>query len=366
MCEVRKTLILGGFALLLSGCIGDASLNNGLSPVLQSESVERGSMRKKKILLALREDAEFGLNREVNWYDVTVAGFNFVDDQCTSYFNQLYKLRRSTNAAKSGINAFDKTTNAILAATGNNVLTISIVAQAFGLASDLVDAYSDTFLYNLPPSETSRFVRELQRAYRNGIAAQQSVITSPAETYHQLQEYLNICLPQTIEARLIERIATTSAATVPTAAGSVDVVVGDQFGLEERTFIVESKHSKTLAQMQRITNPIRSAKKRVILENPSNTSVNTIGDFEPRLSDPRIRAFQRALCVPVDGDMGAVTRGAIVEFFEGANIPRPQIAKNGLMRSDIPRLNEAIAMYPDCSTNTHDSARQLGQLVARG
>ncbi|MCP4073832.1 MAG: hypothetical protein GY742_19210 [Hyphomicrobiales bacterium] len=323
----------------------------GPSPVLQASQVAEYSNNRKLILSSLRNDAAGYVDASVTWYDVTLAGFNFVDDQCTLYFNHLFKLRRNSKAAKSGLTAFGATTNAILAVTGSSTLSMTAVAQAFGLASQLVDIHSDTFLYNLPPSETSQFVREMQRAYRDGVALQSGAITGPTVTYHKIQEYLNLCLPQTIEARLVKHVSDAKAVPVGNASGTaVDVVVGNPMTLEQKARLAVINNAN-------VTLPI-------IIEPPKTQGSGN--KFEEQLSRNKIGRIQKALCVvPVDFKWGPATRAAVVEFYNGVGQPRPHIAQTGITARDMPKLEKALLASPVCNAvGKHKSAFQLGQLYS--
>src|ERR1700730_15736131 len=90
------------FFPLLSGCILEgASGVRGPAPIMDAGQVEAASANTYRILSALAADANQDLKTPASWYSVTEAGFNFVDDQCTAYFDQLFFLNRQREAAKS-------------------------------------------------------------------------------------------------------------------------------------------------------------------------------------------------------------------------------------------------------------------------
>ena len=206
----RRFFVLLALAPALTSCISSpAQRFVGLSPVLEADAVERSSGRVRRVMAALAQDAGGG-----SYYDVTEAGFNYIDDRCMEYFSELFYLNRRREATKAGLGAFDKTTSAILAATGAATLTMGVIAQAFGLASNLADIAAGTYLYQLPPATTLSFVKKLQGAYREAASAKRGQINSPATAYHIIQEYLSLCLPPVIEAKLVEHVADAAASPV--------------------------------------------------------------------------------------------------------------------------------------------------------
>jgi hypothetical protein len=338
----------------LGGCAAGDELTFGPSPVLQATETQRSTDNRLLVLSSLREDAAGGVDAPVTWYDVTIAGFNFVDDQCTTYFNDLFKLRRRNEAAQSGLSAFNGTTNAILAATGSTTLSMVAVAQAFSLGSKLVDIHSDTFLYNLPPSETSQFVNEMQRAYRDGVELQRGAINSPMEAYHRIQGYLSLCLPQTIEARLVRHVSDAKAAAVGNVSGTdVDVVVSSPITLEEK-----AQRATRLAIIERPDVPL-------LRIDPAPKTAGSLNAFEQRLTRAQILQVQKVLCVKdVDGSWGASTRAAVVEFFNGAGTPREHIAQKGISDTDWETLFAEVAGRPDCKDRSENkSAFEFGKLA---
>src|SRR5258708_3262427 len=114
---------------VLQGCMADPTKHYvGVPPVIDAASVEQSSNRISRIMNALARDTGGG-----TYYDLTEAGFNYVDDRCMEYFSELYYLDRRREATKAGLGAFSQTTNAILAATGASSLSMVAVTQAFGL-----------------------------------------------------------------------------------------------------------------------------------------------------------------------------------------------------------------------------------------
>jgi hypothetical protein len=143
---------------------------------------------------------------KVNYYEVAKAGFNYVDDQCRSYFDEMFFIDRGRSQLKSGLAAAGGTTAAILGITNASTLTMSVVATAFGFASTATDILAGTYLYALPPATTEGLVNRFQIKYRDAAAQTQATINTRAEAYYQIQNYLALCLPPRIEAEVVNAV----------------------------------------------------------------------------------------------------------------------------------------------------------------
>jgi hypothetical protein len=192
----------------LTGC-ADLGLRKGISPVLDASAVETAAMNQGAIIDALAREAGYPHPEDpstVNYYDVARAGFNYVDDQCRSYFDEMFFIDRGRSQVKSGLAAASATTAAILGVTNASTLTMSVVASAFGFASSATDIVSGTYLYALPPATTEGLVSRLQAKYRDDAAKAQGDINSRTEAYYRIQTYLALCLPPRIEAEIVNAV----------------------------------------------------------------------------------------------------------------------------------------------------------------
>jgi hypothetical protein len=136
-------------------------------------------------------------------------------------------------------------TSAIVTASSHNpAATLSVLAATFGLATALNDAIFQSYLFSEAPGLISRKVIELQDNYQQLVEKNQlpptkkAVVTqshqgskSPAQmtqttdtttvvvkpittaeqAYSAIQNYYNICLPQSIEGVLLQAVADSSA-----------------------------------------------------------------------------------------------------------------------------------------------------------
>lgn len=342
--KVRGIAMLAAIACF-SSCTTADQFYGGLPPVLDAADVERAASHRARILDALVRDAGYG-DRTVDWYDVTIAGFNYVDDSCSQYFDRLFKLQRKRDAARSAISVIGQTTNAVLAVTGAAQLSMAVVAQAFGLSSSLTDIAAGTYLYQLPPAPTRQFVAKLAAAYRDGTARQRKEIAaSPTVAYSHIRAYLDLCLPAGIEAQLIEHIgaATVTARADPGSSG-VTLAVASIRSAE----VVRALQAPTSASA-----PL-----------PSSPRPKPSGPYESMIDPEVVARIQRTLCLTPDRKLGPETRAAIKEFFRGRGEDRPDLDKTGVTEKDVRLLEEVAeaAGDKDCAARGVKSAFQVGDL----
>lgn len=314
---------------MVSGCNSGLSHRYvGPSPIIDAASVEQSSSRINRIMNALARDTGGG-----TYYDLTEAGFNYIDDRCMEYFSELFFLNRRREAVKAGFNAFNQTTSAVLAAADASTLSMAVVAQAFGLASSLTDIATGTFLYQLPPATTLTFVRKQQGAYRDGVAARASQIRTPTAAYRLIQDYLALCLPPVIEANLVEHVA--DARAVPVRGGSIANI---QIDVSTNT---TTRPTPPIDPIGRVTEPVKPVKPVVVVQP------NAKNDYERRLGRDRVIRIQQSLCVSSpSGVIDATTRTAVDEFFRGvqdgaAERTYPSAAESGIQAVHEDKLLQA-------------------------
>jgi hypothetical protein len=292
------------FALCLAGCYGWDD-RYGIKPVIDPASVETSTTNQIRILNALAQDAGLSEGTPEYWYYVAQAGFNYVDDQCTQYFDSIFFLDRSRSEIKSGLTAAGATTAAILGVTGASATSIAIAAQAFGLGVIGTDVVAGTYLYQVPPSTARGFVRELQLGFRKGAAARAQRIDSPTAAYHMIQNYLSLCLPPTIEAQIAKHVADAKVTPDPVTSSS-----GVSFGLN-----VTSGGTPPPAPVQPAVTVIKTSTAPLPTPPPAPTPVvnqNRLNPFEQQLTPLQIHVVQAVLCGPTDatGPLGASNSSA--------------------------------------------------------
>ena len=147
------------------------------------------------------------------WYYTALEGYNFVDGECDQYMDELYALDHGRDRFKSAVDSTGLLVNAIMATDPSSKVAMSIVAQAFGLASKYVDTFANSYLYSGHSSTVHHVVSEMQAAYRSKVVP--SAITSEPEAYQSIRGYLELCLPPTIEAKIDEALSASKASTTP-------------------------------------------------------------------------------------------------------------------------------------------------------
>jgi hypothetical protein len=149
-----------------------------------------------------------------------MTGFNVVDDACVSYIDDLWILERRKTRNGALLAATGAAAAGIVAANSHpSVITLAILAQAFGLASAYNTAISDSYLYTQNAATIKKLIRKTTEAYRTDIAKKVTTETevtyplgSPGAAYHHMREYLALCLPPTIQAQIEDLVANAKAA----------------------------------------------------------------------------------------------------------------------------------------------------------
>jgi hypothetical protein len=144
-------------------------------------------------------------------YQVTLAGFNFIDEQCDIYLHELFVIDKERDRLKAGLQAADKMSNAVLATVDVSKTTMAIVAQSFGLSTQLLDVATDSYLYKTNPGTILHIVAELQTAYRANTEKNKAFLISHPAVYAQIRGYLRLCLPPTIESKIENALAKATA-----------------------------------------------------------------------------------------------------------------------------------------------------------
>ena len=308
---VRRATAIVCLSAFLGGCYG-WEMRHGIDPVLDPAAVELGASNQTRILNALALDAQVPLGTSDAWYEVTQAGFNYIDDQCRAYFNAIFFLNRDKDQIKTGLTAAGATTAAILGVTGASATSIAIVAQAFGLGVVGTEVVAGTYLYQMPPAVAQGFVKELQLAYRDGAASRRNSIRTASAAYGMIQGYLALCLPPTIEAKIAEHVAGARGVPDPTTGNG-----NTQFGI---TTVTPPPVTRAEIRQNIITNPDAPLPSQHV--RPPRTGDTILDAYEGQISAKDIMKLQTLLCVTPDGKLGPLnssTRLAINNYL--ASIP---------------------------------------------
>lgn len=328
----------------LASC-ADTGLRTGIKPVLDVASVQNAASNQTAIINALVLDAGYDPQGSVNYYDVAQAGFNYVDDQCTAYFDYMFFFDRRRNEIQSGLAAAGATTGAILGLTNASTMSLGIVASAFGFASNATDIVAGTYVFG-HPAETMVLVNRLQTAFRNGAAKNHAFINSRTSAYYAIQRYLSLCLPPTIEGVIANQISATTAVGVPAGEGSL-VSVQTGSSLAPPGSSRPARHAPLIGPAPLTRQEVSATR----ITSPTSTITN--GPRTPDQLEKTTKSFtfqvQAALCVPkseIDGTLNSATVQSVGDFLRAINRPVPE-------KIDIlalqPFLAKAVQDVPNCT-----------------
>jgi hypothetical protein len=332
-------------AVLLSGCYG-LEKRYGIDPILDPVAVQTSSNNQIIILTALAQDANLGAVTPADWYQITEAGFNFVDDQCRLYFNELFFLNRDKERNKSLLIAGAATTAAILAATGGSKLSLEVVAQAFGFGGIANELVLGTYLYQLPPATTLGFVKEMQLAYREGAANRRALISNAPAAYHAIQDYLTLCLPPTIEAKMAEHIG--AARAVP------DSIRGNRsasFGITLTAPVPVTRQEIRAAvggDVVAAPPPVRQGSDVV---RPSGKITNVepgTGSRDLPASTDQWARYRATLCVTDENTLGPKTRQTLKLFKAAVNEKLSTNVSDDFTKRELSLIEQASVKFPTC------------------
>jgi hypothetical protein len=222
--SISKALAVVLLMLPLSGCAEFAnqwSDRYGPAPVPTALAISEAASREVAVVEALAIASGFSRGNppqtRSHWYAIILAGFNTVDDACTTYINDLWKLDRQRGRVKDILSASAAASAAIVGAAPNpSAQTLTILAQSFGLASAITNAFADSYLYAQSPSTVRTMVKKSRDAYRDDMAKNFSNVNYPmsssAAAYYHVREYLALCLPPTVDSQIDELVAKAKAA----------------------------------------------------------------------------------------------------------------------------------------------------------
>ncbi|MFD2056255.1 hypothetical protein ACFSQT_25250 [Mesorhizobium calcicola] len=218
--KLTKLVVSIGMLSFLQGCSGLEGANGwkyryGPDPLMPYQTVHTSLINEQDIMDAFATTAS-RKNADYTWYDTTIVGFNFIDEQCDAYLRELYALDHERDRLKSAISGTGLVVNAILAATPTAKVAMAIVAQAFGLTSQYADTFTNSYLYSGHSSTVLHVVSELQQAYRRQTIADKALINTEPESYQRIRGYLQLCMPPTIEAKIDEALGESKGSSADT------------------------------------------------------------------------------------------------------------------------------------------------------
>ena len=209
---VCSSLVAVGLGLGLGACskIPDFDSRYGPGPTIPEDAVTTKVDVQTTVMDYLYKKAaqdQHRTNTNTLWYEATLHGFNYVDEECSEYLRLNFRLTRMRDRDKGMIEAFSNTSSGLLKAASVADPTITTVTAAFGLGSALTSAYLGSYLFSMEPNVVFRTVTKLQNGYRTQAETTKANINSSATAYRAIQNYYTLCFPQTIEAKMSEFLA---------------------------------------------------------------------------------------------------------------------------------------------------------------
>jgi len=255
-----------------------------------------------------------------NWALIVQAGMNDIDQRCDAYLAWLDDRRRSRAPILNQITAISTATQSIARFSGVEGNSLSIVAEAFGIASHTFNNLNSRLILEVNHSTVQSVVVNRRNEYRIGMGATR--IDNRPAAIHALRSYLNICMPFTIEMEINTTITAfqfggPSALDRP-PPNSPDTVRGSMAAVIPR---------------EQISRPKRPELKR------DEELAKIFDNYNPAVHDAAyLRRIQDSLCAPQNefGKPGPVTMG-LVRIFESAYRYRQGTAparRNGKLDDD--------------------------------
>ena len=225
--KMTGVLILG---VGMSGCAVSEAVKGwdnryGPDPAMPLAKVQE-SIKNQNGIMAELENQVQGKDGSINYMNVTLAGFNFVDEQCDAYLKELFAIDQERNRLKSGITDTGLMTNAVLTATSASKASMALVTSAFGLSGQFSDSFADSYLYGKHTSTILTVVQKLQTAERDKLGSAKSKPSSRPEAYGWIRSYLQLCMPPTIEAQMEQALVGSQATGPKNADGNTATGTG--------------------------------------------------------------------------------------------------------------------------------------------
>ena len=138
------------------------------------------------------------------WQLVTDAGMNRLDLVCEEYTAAIFRFARDQRTFVSLLNDLQTAlTVALGLATAGTDLATGLIA-GFGLAEGAVNSLASGVLFAMGEARVRALVEEEQRAYR--LSLTRVTFRSRPQVVRALLDYHHICLPQAIEARILNAV----------------------------------------------------------------------------------------------------------------------------------------------------------------
>lgn len=161
-----------------------------------------------------------------NWILVVEAGINDINRRCDHYLEWLHKVSRRIRAKKRFLNASSVLTFGLMGNYAASRESLATVALAFGFAQDVLDIRRSRVLLDLDLATVRDVVQEAQILYIKDVA-KNAQVKRATQAEAVLREYLNLCLPGTIEHQVNKAVQTSFRLA---GAGKSTTGLGDFLG----------------------------------------------------------------------------------------------------------------------------------------
>jgi hypothetical protein len=146
------------------------------------------------------------------WYEITLAGFNYIDEKCDIYLHDVFIRGREARRTSSLLTLSGGTTSAILTAADASKEALEIVMQLFGLATGAANTIAESYLFKEEPSIVYGTAKKMRHAYRDDISKKYSTVAlTEASSYALIRGYLAQCMPENIETEIKAYVAAAAA-----------------------------------------------------------------------------------------------------------------------------------------------------------
>jgi hypothetical protein len=181
------------------------------------------------------------------WYNIAEWGFNVGRADCTIYLDNLFVMARERTRTNGLLLDISAAATAIVTATSPHSVALSIIAPAFGLAGNVSNRVFDSYLFSdTSPGLIQSKVKDLQDKYQDTMSNNRDKIRSSAAAYSAIQGYYNICLPQSIEGVLLEKIAGATATATDPGVPPKPAVVTTKSGATVTTTVKTAPAAQTV------------------------------------------------------------------------------------------------------------------------
>ncbi|MGJ5175260.1 hypothetical protein ACQR16_10195 [Bradyrhizobium oligotrophicum] len=162
----------------------------------------------------------------------TLAGFDFVDEQCGVFFDGIIELSKDSRYASSSIATANTQAALIMAAVNTAASSLAIVAAGSELARRLIDGYAAEYAFSPYALEVRQLVVDALSAYRADAKTDAAItaletMSVPGDAYclanNIVRNYAKICSVANVEALARQAVANSriGKADGPPAAGAV-------------------------------------------------------------------------------------------------------------------------------------------------